>query len=83
MWNSGLADPTEFPLWHENLAAKKGWKQGDESAVLEPDRKCKAEDEGGEQKGPFLHFHNLVGFMSKEKLITWDKSLARAYAGRG
>lgn len=44
--------------------------------MLESDRKCKAEDEGGEQKGPFLHFHNLVGFMSEEKLITWDKSLA-------
>lgn len=60
---------------------KKGWKQGNESAVLESDRKCKAEDEGGEQKGPFLHFDNLVGFMSKVKLITWDKSLAEHCPG--
>lgn len=56
-----LAAPAEIPLpgepfWHESQAAKWVRNRENESAALEPDRKCKIKDEGGEVQMAFFAF---------------------------
>lgn len=73
MGSPSLAAPAEIPLlgepfWHESQAAKWVRNRENESAALEPDRKCKIKDEGGEVQMAFFAFLYSCGFYGQGKL---------------